>query len=86
MAAAPKKDPDLSTYSGRFAARLRALRESTGMSGQEFAKALVSAGYQIAERTYYRWETGVAEPPYDALPVLAKLLKQSSPRLLFPSK
>ena len=86
MAAAPKKSPDLSSYSGRFAARLRTLREKTGLTGQEFAQALVREGYQLAERTYYRWETGLAEPPYDALPTLAKLLGQKSPRTLFPTE
>ena len=62
-----RKEPDLSTYSGRFAARLRSLRDKTGMSADEFAEM---HGFNRA--TYYGWEVGKSAPHYDLLPELAK--------------
>lgn len=79
------KPPDESTYAGRFAARLRMLREKTGMTGQELAKELEVAGYATTATTYYRWETGLSEPPLKAFPALAMVLKQKSPRTLLPT-
>lgn len=82
---APAARPaDESTYSGRFAARLRMLREKTGMSGQQFVEALQAQGLSIKQSGYYSWESGQSEPPFDSLPTLAKCLALSSPRLLFP--
>ncbi len=78
------KDPDSTTYSGRFAQRLRALREKKGLTGQQLVQHLNAAGLNIGQTTYYNWESGRSEPPLDALPVLAKLLGLSGPRLLFP--
>ena len=79
-----QKQPDQSSYRGRFAARLRMLREKTGMTGQEFAQALRNSGYKLGERTYYDWESGGGSPPIEVYPLLAKLLKQKSPRTLLP--
>lgn len=84
MNPAPKA-PDESTYSGRFAARLRKLREKTGMTGQEMAKAIVAEGYKVTGTTYYRWEAGQSEPSFNVLPVLAKILG-ISPRSLMPKE
>lgn len=83
MNPAPKK-PDETTYSGRFAARLRMLREKTGMTGMEFSAAIRQEGYKLGQRTYFDWETGRTTPPLDAFPVLAKVLKMKSPRTLLP--
>ncbi len=80
------KPADESTYSGRFAARLRMLREKTGMTGQEFAQALIAEGYEMAERSYYHWERGRSCPPLDVYPVLAKLLNLKSIRMLMPTE
>ena len=62
-----RKEPDLTTYSGRFAARIRALRDKTGMSADEFAE---KHGFNRA--TYYGWEVGKSFPHYDLLPKLAQ--------------
>ncbi len=83
MNPAPKA-ADESTYSGRFAARLRMLREKTGMTGMEFSEAIRGEGYKLGQRTYFDWETGRTTPPLDVFPILAKLLKLSGPRLLLP--
>ncbi len=85
MNPAPRQ-PDHSTYSGRFAARLRELREKTNMTGQQMAEAIREAGYELGERSYYNWESGKSEPPLDVLPVLAKLFGLSSPRLMLPKE
>ena len=62
-----RKEPDLTTYSGRFAARIRALRDKTGMSADEFAEK-----HGFNRTTYYSWEIGYATPSFDKLPELAK--------------
>ena len=62
-----RKEVDTSTYSGRFAVRLRALRDKTGMSADEFAE---KHGFNRA--TYYSWEIGYATPSFDKLPEIAK--------------
>ncbi len=84
MNPAPRQ-PDHSTYSGRFAARLRELREKTGMTGQEMARKLIDGGLEITERTYYKWETGYSQPSLDTFPILAKALS-TSPRNLLPKE
>lgn len=79
----PAKPIDTSDYAGRFAARLRTLREKTGMTGKEMATAITDAGFECAERTYYSWEAGAA-PPLNAIPVIASQLGVA-PRTIFPS-
>ena len=78
------KPPDASTYSGRFAARLRQLREQTGMTGQEAVAAINAAGFQVKQTTYYNWESGRSEPPLNAVPAIAQALGLKSVRVLFP--
>ncbi len=80
-----KKPIDESTYAGRFAARLRALREKTGMTGQQMAEAVTQSGFEVKWRTYHHWECGQTEPPFDALPALAKALGKSI-RTLMPEE
>ncbi len=79
------KSPDESTYSGRFAARLRMLREKTGMTGQEMGQAIRDAGYKVGQTTYYDWESGRTTPPLDAFPILADTLHLNSVRMLLPT-
>ncbi len=57
MNPAPKQ-PDQTTYSGRYAARLRQLREKAGLTIEEMVEAMASAGYETASRTLYHWEAG----------------------------
>ena len=83
MNPAPKQ-PDQSTYSGRFAARLRELREKTGMTGQQAAEAIAKAGYKVAQRTYYGWEIATSTPPLDAFPAIAYAFKVKKVRDLLP--
>ena len=62
-----RKEPDLTTYSGRFAARIRALRDKTGMSADEFAET-----HGFARATWYNWESGIRTPALEELPKIAK--------------
>ncbi len=78
--------PDESSYSGRFAARLKMLRIKAGLSVPEITVAIRESGYELGDRTYYQWESGRSEPPLRAIPHLATVLKLSSPRLVFPQK
>jgi transcriptional regulator with XRE-family HTH domain len=79
-AARKRKEVDTSTYSGRFAIRLRALRDKTGMSADEFAEK-----HGFARTTYYGWEIGTSVPPLDSFPKLAEALGVSV-RTLMPKE
>ena len=80
----PPKPVDETTYAGRFAARLRTLREKAGMTGEEMANAITKAGFACPERTYYRWESGRHAPPLNAMPSIAAAMAVSV-RTLFPN-
>jgi transcriptional regulator with XRE-family HTH domain len=85
MSPAARK-PDESTYSGRFAARLRMLREKAGLTVEEMVAAMAENGYEIAARSLYHWEQGGSSPPINALPAIAIVLKVKSPRYLLPQE
>ena len=85
MSPAPKA-PDESTYGGRFASRLRALRMKAGLTVQEAAELLSEQGLPLKEATYYSWESGRSTPPLNAFPILAKVLKLGTPRSLLPNE
>jgi len=68
--ARPRKAIDTSTYTGRFAARLKMLREKTGMSVDELAE---KSG--ISRTTLFNWESSIREPLIGQLPQLAEALK-----------
>jgi transcriptional regulator with XRE-family HTH domain len=72
-----RKEVDTSTYSGRFAVRLRALRDKTGMSADAFAEK-----HGFARATFYNWESGRKVPPLDKLPEIAKAFGMSIAKLL----
>lgn len=84
MAARPPKHIDTSTYSGRFAERLRTLREKAKLTTDQTAEAISKAGFTVATRTYYGWEGGTRQPPLDAFPAIANALGQSIRTLLPP--
>jgi len=73
----PRKAIDTSTYSGRFAERLRMLREKAGMTPMELAQ---KTGFP--KNTHQRWETDTNSPPVNAYPILAKALGVSVRTLL----
>ena len=79
-----RKEPDLSTYAGRVAARLRQLREKAGLSVKETVEKINMAGYAITEMAYYSWENGNRQINLNAIPALAKTLGLKTCQGLFP--
>lgn len=59
-------EPDISTFSGRVAARIRALRDKHGMSVEDLARK-VGVGVQ----TIYGYETGKRKTDPDLYPKIA---------------
>ena len=73
----PPKSPDVSTYSGRVAARLRECRQAKKMSVEDFTAAInkiPSLQNTYTTKAVYHWETGHADIPLDALPACAEVL------------
>lgn len=81
----PPKPIDETTYSGRFAARLRILREAAGLTVEEMAVAISNAGHACTKKTYHNWEAGIAEPSFNSLPAIASVLNLGI-RTIFPMK
>lgn len=85
MNPAPKA-PDQSTYSGRFAARLRSLREKAGLSVEQVVEAIGKANKSgrksPAVTSFYGWEQGATTPHWDLVPAIAKALKVEIHELL----
>jgi transcriptional regulator with XRE-family HTH domain len=67
-----KKEPDLTTYRGRFAARLRELRGDKSVA--KVLSSLKRSGHEISPATYYNWESAATDPPLNTIPSLAKAL------------
>jgi len=65
-----RKEVDTSTFVGRFAVRLRSLREKKKMTVEELAE---KSG--IPSPTLYRWESGTSAPDIETFPNLAKALE-----------
>jgi transcriptional regulator with XRE-family HTH domain len=79
MSARPRKEIDLSTYEGRFAARLRELREKAKLSPEQVAEAL---GVSLA--MVYNYEQAIHTPKVSAYPKLAELFKLKTVNSLLP--
>ena len=78
--ARPRKAVDTSTYTGRFAVRLKSLREKVGLSVDELAE---KSG--IPKRTLFAWESTTNEPTIGQLPQIAEALEVSI-RTLIPKE
>jgi len=72
-----RKEPDTRIYSGRFAARLRMLREKAGLTIEDLVEAT-----GIPRKTLYNWEAGIRMPPVDTFPTLAGALGVKTRTLL----
>jgi len=79
--ARPRKEIDTSTYTGRFAARLKMLRERAGLSVEE-----VSEHVGVTINTVYHWEKAHSFPKCEQLPLIAEVLKLKGVRIIFPEK
>jgi len=81
MMSPARKEPDSETYSGRFAVRLRTLREKAGLTVQEVAEKL-----GISDVSYYALEKGSPTVRLEFLPIIAETLQLKSVKSLFPEK
>ena len=77
MAARSRNPIDTSTYSGRFAARLKELREKAGLSVEQLSE---KSGIPL--KTLYKWESANCAPSIDRFPELAIALKVKVQKLL----
>jgi transcriptional regulator with XRE-family HTH domain len=75
--ARPRNAVDTSTYEGRFAVRLRTLREKAGWTVDELA---IKTGIPIA--TLYSWENASRSPVSNDLLLVAQALKTDVRNLL----
>ena len=80
MAARPRKAVDTSSYVGRFAERLKTLRERAGLTVEGLSE---TTGLGVT--TIYSWESGSFTPNVEQMEILADAL-QIKPRLLLPEK
>ncbi len=78
--------PDDSTYAGRFAARLRELRQKSGKSVADVTSELELHGLRVSARALYSWESAEAQPSINAIQALANVYRLKTPRLLLPEK
>jgi len=81
MSARPRKEIDLSSYEGRFAARLKSLREKAKMTAQEAA-----ARMGITEKTVFHWEAARSSPHVSEFPIIAKTYNLKKIKDLFPNE
>lgn len=83
MSPAPKK-PDESTYSGRVAAKLRAIRERAGLSVDQVVQSIRENGHDVPVSTYYKWESGMSKVHLDMLPAIARALGRNNVHSILP--
>jgi len=76
----------MDSYSGRFAKRLRKLREDAGLTVAEVVERMSKQGVEISDKTYYHWEGSRSDPKLDFFPVIAKALKVKNTQDLFPKR
>ena len=77
------KEPDLTTFRGRVANRLRELRVRKYRHQDDFVNALSLRGVNITKATLSGWETGYRTPAIDLWPIIADALGVGV-RALFP--
>ena len=75
-----RKEVDTSTFEGRFAMRLRTLREKAGLTPEDVAGAIGTSATSV-----YRWEAGLRQPQISDLPKIAETLGVKA-RTLIPEK
>lgn len=69
------KDADLTTYRGRFAARLRELRQRKFDTQGDFVDALNNAGLvSVTQGSVSGWERGDNAPDLETWPIVAATL------------
>lgn len=74
-----RKELDMDTYSGRFAARLKELREKAKITAKEAASRL-----GVSETTVFFWESGTRQPKISDLPKIAEAYSLRKTRDVLP--
>jgi len=77
----PRKQLDTKTYEGRFAERLKMLREKAKLTPQQVADAL-----GVTLKMVYSYEDGTHAPKVGAYPILADLFGLKRINSLLPEK
>ena len=75
-----RKEIDVTTFEGRFAVRLKQLREKVGLSVDEAAEAIGVSG-----TTLYDWEGGRIIPAVPKFPKISEVYKVKRPKDLLPN-
>ena len=81
MAARPRKEIDLTTYEGRFAARLKELREKAKLSPEQAAEEI-----GVSFVTLYDWEAGRKIPALQKFPKISAVYKLKKTKDLLPNE
>jgi transcriptional regulator with XRE-family HTH domain len=76
-----RKQPDTTTYAGRFAVRLKTLREKAGLTPLEVSESL-----GLNSVVVYHWESARNLPKIANFPELAKLYKVKKAKDLLPNE
>ena len=76
-----RKPVDAGTYEGRFAVRMRQLREKAKLTHEDVAEALGVTVFSI-----YNWESGRHFPSISLFPQLAELYKLKRGRDILPAE
>ena len=66
--ARPRKAVDTSTYTGRFAVRLKSLREKAGLTQEEAAEHI-----GVTATAIYHWESGRMIPSLEKFPKISEV-------------
>jgi transcriptional regulator with XRE-family HTH domain len=75
--ARPRKEVDTSTYAGRFAVQLKAIREKRKLTIKDVAE---QSGIPVT--TIYNWEEGIKQPKFEQFPKLAEVFHVAVPKLM----
>ena len=81
MSARPRKTIDTSTYEGRVAERLKALRLKAKLTVEQAADKL-----EIAPTTIYGWEAGYRQPHVSEFPKIAAVYKVKKAKDILPAE
>lgn len=76
-----RKELDLNTYEGRFADRLKKLREKAKLSAQDLAEKM-----GVSDQAVYYWETGRSQPKISDLPKIAEVLCVKKVKDILPNE
>ena len=76
-----RKAPNMETYSGRFAARLKELRLKAKLTVEQTAESV-----GVSANTIYSWEASRTFPDVDLLPKIAFSLNLKDVSKLFPKE